>query len=257
MRRTAYATRSPAGEMTASFTKVNAARSSAVSGGSRSDTAAYRPIHAKGAFPLRLRLDHRARTGLLVGGLSMFFALDLAFLVSLAGFAFAPEAVGQGLIAAMPGFITVPLIGLLQFWAKRLLIAGVLVLFLVSGSIGGALAVDPKRQDRTVLFAGALPWVVSVIFGQLFASVDIYSVLLTSAVGALTYFAALQMLAGVATYQPLRSGAERSPSRRRVLYGAAAVSAVVAPAGPRGGGPPPRGPAKGAGGPPPPPPPRG
>src|SRR5205814_8634235 len=55
------------------------------------------------------------------------------------------------------------------------------------------------------------------------------------AVGALTYFAALQMLAGVATYQPERSTAERSPSRRRMLYGAAAVSAVVA-LGSLGGG---------------------
>jgi len=165
----------------------------------------------------------------------MFFALDLSFLVSLAGFAFAPEAVGQGLIAALPGFITVPLIGLLQFWAKRLLVIGVLGLFLVSGGIGGALAVDPKRQDRTVLFVGALPWVLSVVLGQLFASVDLSSVLLTSAVGALTYFAALQMLAGVATYQPVRSGGERSPSRRRVLYGAAAVSAVIALASLGGG----------------------
>ena len=184
---------------------------------------------------MRLRLDGRARTGLLVGGLSMFFALDLAFLVSLAGFAFAPEAVGQALIAAMPGFITVPLIGLLQFWAKRLLVIGVLGLFLVSGSVGGALAVDPRRQDRTVLLAGSLPWVLSVVLGALAGGVDLSSVLLTSAVGALTYFAALQMLAGVATYQPDRSGAERSPSRRRVLYGAAAVSAVIA-LGSLGGG---------------------
>src|SRR5258708_29234013 len=229
--------------MTASFTNANAGRPSAVNGGSKGDTAAYRPIHAIGAFPLRLRLDHRARAGLLVGGLSMFFALDLAFLVSLAGFAFAPEAVGQGLIEVMPGFIVVPLIGLLQFWAKRLLVIGVLGLFLASGSIGGALAVDPRRQDRTVLLAGALPWVAAVVLGQLAGGVDLYSVLLTSAVGALTYFAALQMLAGVATYQPDRSGKERSPSRRRVLYGAAAVSAVIA-LGSLGGGAAGRAPAK-------------
>jgi len=82
------------------------------------------------------------RTGLLVGGLSMFFALDIAFLFSLAGFTFAPDALGQALIAVLPGFIVVPLIGLLQFWAKRLLVAGVLVVFLASGAAGGALAVD-------------------------------------------------------------------------------------------------------------------
>ena len=65
--------------------------------------------------------------------------------------------------------------------------------------------------------------------------VDLYSVLLTSAVGAVAYFTALQLLGGVATYQPARSTAERSPSRRRVLYGAAAVSAVVALASLSGG----------------------
>jgi hypothetical protein len=73
------------------------------------------------------RLDQRARTGLLVGGLAMFFALDIAFLVSLAGYAFAPDALGQALIEVTPGFIVVPLIGLLQFWAKRLLVGGVVV----------------------------------------------------------------------------------------------------------------------------------
>jgi DMSO/TMAO reductase YedYZ molybdopterin-dependent catalytic subunit len=184
-----------------------------------------------------LQLDHRARTGLLVGGLAMFFALDLAFLVSLAGFAFAPDAFGQALIEVMPGFIVVPLIGLLQFWAKRLLVGGVLVGFLASGAIAGAFAVDPRRRDVTVLAVGALPWVASVVLGQVFAPgvVDLYSVLLTSAVGAVTYFTALQLLAGVATYQPERSTAERSPSRRRVLYGAAAVSAIIA-LGSLGGG---------------------
>lgn len=167
----------------------------------------------------------------------MFFALDIAFLVSLAGFAFAPDAFGQALIEVMPGFIVVPLIGLLQFWAKRLLVAGVLVGFLACGAIAGALAVDPRRRDRIVLAVGALPWVGSVVLGQLFAPgvVDLYSVLLTSAVGAVTYFTALQLLAGVATYEPARSTAERSPSRRRVLYGAAAVSAVIAIASLGGG----------------------
>ena len=186
---------------------------------------------------VRLRLDQRTRTGLLVGGVAMFFALDIAFLVSLAGFAFAPDAFGQALIEVMPGFIVVPLIGLLQFWAKRLLVAGVLVGFLACGAVAGALAVDPRRRDRTVLAVGALPWVASVVLGQLFAPgvVDLYSVLLTSAVGAVAYFVALQLLAGVATYRPARSAAERSPSRRRVLYGAAAISAVVALASLGGG----------------------
>ncbi len=186
---------------------------------------------------MKLGLDHRARTGALVGALSMFFALDIAFLVSLAGFAFAPDALGQALIEVTPGFIVVPLIGLLQFWAKRLLVAGVVALFLACGGVTGALAVGPRRRDRTVLIVGALPWVATVVLGQVFAPgvVDLSSVLLTSAVGAITFFTALQMLTGVATYQPARSATERSPSRRRVLYGAAAVSAVIA-LGSLGGG---------------------
>ncbi|MEA2662445.1 MAG: hypothetical protein QOH08_2017 [Chloroflexota bacterium] len=179
---------------------------------------------------MKLRLDRRARTGALVGGLAMFFALDLAFLASLAGFAFAPDALGQAIIEVTPGFIVVPLIGLLQFWAKRLLVAGVIVLFLTCGAAAGALAVDPNRRDRTVLIVGGLPWIATVALGQLFAPgvVDLPSVLLTSAVGALTYFTALQLLTGVATGESDVPSVERSPSRRRILYGAAAFSAVVA-----------------------------
>src|ERR1700716_2880502 len=91
---------------------------------------------------MTMRLDHRARTGLLVGALAMFFALDIAFLAGLAGFAFAPDALGQAFIEVMPGFIVVPLIGLLQHWAKRLVVAGVIGLFLLSGAVAGAFAVD-------------------------------------------------------------------------------------------------------------------
>ena len=186
---------------------------------------------------MKMRLDHRARTGVLVGALSMFFALDMAFLASVAGFTFAPDALGQAFIEILPGAIVVPLIGLLQHWAKRLLVGGVIGLFLLSGAVTGALAVDPKRRDRAVLLSGALPWVATVVLGQLFArgEVDLSSVLLTTGIGAATYFAALQLLSGVATYQPARSAEPRSPSRRRVLYGAAAVSALFA-LGSLGGG---------------------
>ncbi len=186
---------------------------------------------------MKRRLDHHARTGILVGALSMFFALDVAFLASVAGFAFAPDALGQAFIEVLPGANVVPLIGLLQHWAKRLLVGGVIALFLFSGAVTGIVAVDPKRRDRTVLFFGALPWVATVGLGQLFApgSVDLSSVLLTSGIGAATYFAALQLLSAVATYQPPRSAEVRSPSRRRVLYGAAAVSALIA-LGSLGGG---------------------
>ena len=186
---------------------------------------------------IKMRLDPRARTGVLIGALSMFFALDMAFLASVAGFTFAPDALGQAFIEILPGAIVVPLIGLLQHWAKRLLVAGVIALFMLSGAVTGALAVDPKRRDRLVLLSGALPWVATVGLGQLFArgEVDLSSVLLTTGIGAATYFAALQLLSGVATYQPPRATEPRSPSRRRILFGAAAVSALFA-LGSLGGG---------------------
>jgi DMSO/TMAO reductase YedYZ molybdopterin-dependent catalytic subunit len=185
----------------------------------------------------RVRLDQHVRTGLLVGALSMFFALDIAFLVSLAGFSFAPESLGQALIEIMPAGIVIPLINLLEFWAKRLLVLGVLVLFMIAGAVAGAITIDPKRGSRAVLVAGAFPWVATVVLGQLFApgKVDLSSTTLTSAVGALTFFVSLQLMTGVATYRPARADEEGSPSRRRLLYGAAAVAAVVA-LGSLGGG---------------------
>lgn len=167
----------------------------------------------------------------------MFFALDLAFLASLGGFAFAPDALGQAIIALLPGAIVVPLIALLQHWAKRLLVAGVLVLFLAAGAHAGRLAVEPRRRDRAVLATGALPWVATVALGALFApaSLDLASVLFTSGIGAASFFVALQLLAGLATYQPARATTVRSPARRRVLFGAAAAAAVVALASLGGG----------------------
>ena len=167
----------------------------------------------------------------------MFFALDLAFLASLAGFAFAPEALGQAFIEVMPGWLVVPLIGLLQFWAKRLLVLGVLVLFMAAGAAAGILALDGRRRDRTVLLVGASPWIATVALSQLFAAgkLDLSSAILTSAIGAFAFFLSLQLLSGVATYQPAHAGGERSPSRRRMLFGAAAVSAIAA-LGSLGGG---------------------
>ncbi|HEX9270099.1 MAG TPA: molybdopterin-dependent oxidoreductase [Candidatus Limnocylindria bacterium] len=176
-----------------------------------------------------VRLDRRARMGLLVGALAMFFALDVAFLASLPGFAFAPDALGQAIIQVLPGVIAVPLIELLQFWAKRLLVLGVLALFMALGAITGMLAVDPARRDRTVLLAGASPWVATVALAELFASrtIDVSSILLTTCVGALTFFIALQLLLG-AVAVPAAADAPRSPSRRQVLLGAGASAAVLA-----------------------------
>ena len=71
------------------------------------------------------RLTPRERTGLLVGVLAMFLALDVAFLVSLVGLPFTPFALGQAIIDVLPAWISIPLIELLHFWAKALLVIGV------------------------------------------------------------------------------------------------------------------------------------
>src|SRR5712691_10791756 len=114
------------------------------------------------------RLDRRTRTGLIVGALAMFLALDVAFLVSLIGLPFAPFALGQAIIDVLPGFISIPLIETLQYWAKGLLVVGVLVLFFISGAAAGALAVSPTRRDRDVMTAVAAPWIVGVALGHMF-----------------------------------------------------------------------------------------
>jgi hypothetical protein len=113
------------------------------------------------------RLTSRERTGLLVGVLAMFLALDVAFLVSLVGLPFTPFALGQAIIDVLPGWISIPLIELLHFWAKALLVIGVLALFLIAGGIAGMFAVSPRRGDGAVMGAVAAPWIVAVILGQL------------------------------------------------------------------------------------------
>ena len=169
----------------------------------------------------------------------MGFALLVSYLASLIGFTFAPAALGQAIIAILPGAVAVPLIELLQFWAKRLLIAGVLVAFLACGAFVGAAAADPRRRDRTVVAIALLPWALTILLSQVFAgrTIDLPSILLTGSVGAAAFLIALQLLSGAAAYQPndAPSGGtigvmetEASPSRRRALLGAAAVAGVIA-----------------------------
>src|SRR5712692_911093 len=160
------------------------------------------------------RLTPRERTGLLIGVLAMFLALDVAFLVSLVGLPFTPFALGQAIIDVLPGWISIPLIELLHFWAKALLIVGVLALFLISGGIAGAFAISPRRGDASVLAAVAAPWIIGVILGQLF----------DAAVGLAANALAVSYLAPAA----LARDAEAAPSRRRVLLGGAALAAVAA-----------------------------
>jgi len=161
------------------------------------------------------RIDARTRTGILVGALAMFLALDIAFLVSLAGLPFTPFALGQAIIDVLPGFISIPLIETLQFWAKGLLVVGVIALFFISGGTAGAFAVAPVRRDRSVALAVAAPWVVAVVLGQVFAPlrIDFVTSVIDGAVGLAANALALAFLAPAS----LDREATPAPARRRVL----------------------------------------
>jgi len=63
------------------------------------------------------RFDRRTRTGMLVGAIAMFFALDAAFLLSMAGMPFVADSLGQAIIDLLPGWISIPLIDALHQWA--------------------------------------------------------------------------------------------------------------------------------------------
>src|SRR6266550_7872229 len=172
------------------------------------------------------RLTPRERTGLLIGVLAMFLALDVAFLVSLVGLPFTPFALGQAIIDVLPGWISIPLIEILHFWAKGLLIIGVLVLFMISGGVAGMFAISPRRGDASVLGAVAAPWILGVILGQLFAGekIDLGTSVVDAAIGLAANALAISYLAPAA----LARDAEAGPSRRRVLLGGAALAAVAA-----------------------------
>src|SRR5919204_4980913 len=115
------------------------------------------------------RFDARTRTGLLVGGLAMFLALDVAFLISLIGLSFAPFALGQAIIDVLPGWISIPLIEALHEWAKILLIVGVIALFFIAGGAAGALAASERRRDRIVIAVGVLPWLAAYALARVFS----------------------------------------------------------------------------------------
>lgn len=172
------------------------------------------------------RVDARTRTGLLVGILAMFLALDVAFLVSLIGLPFTPFALGQAIIDVLPGAISIPLIETLQFWAKGLLVIGVVALFFVAGGFAGALFAAPARRDRAVVAAVSAPWVIAVVLGQVFASqrIDLATSIVDAGAGLVVNALALTYL-GPASFA---RDALPSPSRRRALLGGAAVATLAA-----------------------------
>jgi hypothetical protein len=161
----------------------------------------------------------------LAGGVAMAFALVVAYLVSVTGVPFAPISLGQAIIEALPGWISVPLIELLEFWAQRLLVLGVLALFLGTGALTGALASDRRAPTSMVVATGAAPWVASVVLGQLLAGhrIDLGADLFGAGIGAAAF---LGSLAFVLSAERVASPA--SASRRRALLGGVAVAGVLA-----------------------------
>jgi len=165
---------------------------------------------------------------MLVGALAMFFALDVAFLLSMAGMPFVADSLGQAIIDVLPGFISIPLIEALHQWAKILLIVGVVALFLIDGAATGLLAAS-RRRSAAVLGLGLLPWVAAFVFARLFSPQRIEPVtsLIDAAVGATVFLAALAFILPSALDRSTDTS-PASPSRRRALLGTAAIAALVA-----------------------------
>jgi DMSO/TMAO reductase YedYZ molybdopterin-dependent catalytic subunit len=176
------------------------------------------------------RFDRRARTGMLVGALAMFFALDVAFLLSMAGMPFVADSLGQAIIDVLPGWISIPLIEALHQWAKILLVVGVIALFLIDGAATGFLAAS-RRRTALVLGIGLLPWVAAFVFARVFSPLRIEPVtsLIDAAVGAAVFLGALAfILPSALDRSPFAEAEPASPGRRRALLGTAAIAAAIA-----------------------------
>src|SRR5919198_5234979 len=169
------------------------------------------------------RLDRRARTGVIVGAIATFLALDVAFVVSMAGMPFVADSLGQAIIDVLPGWISIPLIEVLHEWAKILLIVGVIALFFIAGGAAGALAASERRRDRIVIAVGVRPWLAAYALARVFSPerIEPTTSLIDAAAGAAAY---LVVLAFVLPSAVARDGPPL-PSRRRALLGTAAGAA--------------------------------
>jgi DMSO/TMAO reductase YedYZ molybdopterin-dependent catalytic subunit len=155
----------------------------------------------------------------------MAFALLVAFLASATGLPFPPVALGQAIVEALPGAISIPLIELLQHWAQPLLVIGVLALYLIGGVADGIASTRPRVSTALVVALGALPWVLTVVLAQALASakIDLAGDLLASAIGATAYFAGLSFLLTAE-----RVATPAADTRRRALLGAMVAAGVIA-----------------------------
>ena len=162
---------------------------------------------------------------MIIGALAMAFAIVVSFLLSTRGLTFTPAAAGQALIEILPGWVSVPLIGLLHEWAKRLLVIGLVGVFLVAGALTGRLAVEAHRSGRLIAALGVAPWLLSWLAGiTLTAQADPAITLVNAAASCAVFLAALAGLGSTA-------GMASAPGRRRLLYGIAAAASVIAAGG--------------------------
>src|SRR3989441_10422763 len=166
--------------------------------------------------PYMGRFDRRARTAMLVGALAMFFALDVAFLLSMARMPFLADNLGQAIIDVLPGWISIPLIELLHQWAKVLLVVGVIALFLIDGAATGYLAASARRRDSVVIAVGLLPWVAAYGLARIVSPerIEPTTSLIDAAAGAAAVPVALAFLLPSAV---VGGDAVASPRRRRPL----------------------------------------
>ena len=164
----------------------------------------------------------------MAGAVAMAFALLVAYLASVSGLPFPPIALGQAIIETLPGWISVPLIELLQFWAQRLLVLGVIGLYVAAGAATGIAAVDRRVTTGAVVGLAALQWAVTVVLGGVLAGdkIDLSSSLLASAIGAASFYVALAYLISAERVATPAAG-----TRRRALLIGAAAAAIVAAAG--------------------------
>ncbi len=159
----------------------------------------------------------------------MFFALDVAFLLSMAGMPFVADSLGQALIDVLPGWISIPLIEALHHWAKILLVAGIVTLFLIDGAATGLLAVSRERRTAAVVGVGLLPWIAAFGLARVFSPQRIEPVtsLIDAAVGAAVFLAAIALILPSAEQRDADTE-PASTGRRRALLGTAAIAAAVA-----------------------------
>ncbi len=170
----------------------------------------------------------RHQMALVIGALAALFAVEVVFLASsLRLLPFAPFAFALAVVDVTPGALSSTLIDLLQFWAKRLLEAGVLVLTVGAGALGGAMAAGGATRSRVLLVA-AFPWALDVVAALTFASrqFDPAGTIVAGVVAVGVYAAGLRWMS-----KALAAPSAIRPARRRALVAIGALALLLGSGG--------------------------